>query len=43
MLAGVVEADVLIVPGVCFGGGGEDGFGEFLGLLESFWEFDGAD
>jgi len=42
MLAGVVEADVFVVPGVCFGGGGEDGFGESVGLVEPLGEGDGA-
>ena len=41
--SGIVEGDRHIVTGVGFGGGGEEGFGELLALLEAGREFEAAD
>lgn len=41
-LAGLLEADVFIVACFGFGGGGEDGGGEFFALFQTGGEFDSA-
>ena len=35
-VSGLVEGDVLVVPGLCLGGGSEDGLGQFGGFLKTF-------